>query len=85
MVDSILNNNLCGIMELNLELPRKVMSESSGVSGMRDYVLHVFAAEPAQGKTLEETRDLILGELEKLKRGEFPDWLPGAIVTNQRM
>jgi len=85
MVNSILNNNLCGIMELNLELPRKVMSESSGIHGMRDYLLHVFAAEPAQGKTLEETRDLILGELEKLKRGEFPDWLPAAIVNNQRM
>ena len=85
MVNSILNNNLCGIMELNLELPRKVMSESSGVHGMRDYLLHVFAAEPAQGKTLEETRDMILEELEKLKRGEFPDWLPGAIVNNQRM
>ena len=85
MIDNILNNNLCGIMELNLELPRKVMSESSGVHAMRDYLLHVFSAEPAQGKTLEETRDLILGELEKLKRGEFPDWLPGAIVNNQRM
>jgi len=85
MVDSILNNNLCGIMELDLELPRKVMSESSGIHAMRDYVLHVFAAEPAQGKTLEETRDLILGELEKLKRGEFPDWLPAAIVNNQRL
>jgi predicted Zn-dependent peptidase len=85
MVDSILNNNLCGIMELDLELPRKVMSESSGISSMRDYLLHVFAAEPAQGKTLEETRDLILGEIEKLKRGEFPDWLPAAIVNNQRL
>lgn len=85
MVNSILNNNLCGIMELNLELPRKVMSESSGVHAMRDYVLHVFSAEPAQGKTLEETRDMILGELEKLKHGEFPDWLPAAIVNNQRM
>lgn len=85
MVDSILNNNLCGIMELDLELPRKVLSESSGISSMRDYLLHVFAAEPAQGKTLEETRDMILGELEKLKRGEFPDWLPAAIVNNQRM
>ncbi|MBP5585893.1 MAG: insulinase family protein [Lentisphaeria bacterium] len=85
MINSILNNNLCGIMELNLELPRKVMSESSGIHPMRDYLLHVFSAEPAQGKTLEETRDLILGELEKLKRGEFPDWLPGAIVNNERM
>ena len=85
MVNSILNNNLCGIMELDLELPRKVMSESSGAYTMRDYVLHVFSAEPAQGRTLEETRDLILGELEKLKRGEFPDWLPAAIVNNQRL
>ena len=85
MINNILNNNLCGIMELNLELPRKVMSESSGIHAMRDYLLHVFSAEPAQGKTLEETRDLVLGELEKLKRGEFPDWLPGAIVNNQRM
>ena len=85
MINNILNNNLCGIMELNLELPRKVMSESSGIHAMRDYLLHVFSAEPAQGKTLEETRDLVLGELEKLKRGEFPDWLPDAIVNNQRM
>ena len=85
MVDNILNNNLCGIMELDLELPRKVMSETSYIHGLRDYLLHAFAAEPAAGKTLEETRDLILAEIEKLKRGEFPDWLPAAIVNNQRM
>ena len=85
MINNILNNNLCGIMELNLELPRKVMSESSYIHAMRDYALHVFAAEPAQGKTLEETLELILGELEKLKRGEFPDWLPAAIMNNARM
>ncbi len=85
MIDRIMNNGMCGIMELDLELPRKVLSESSGTQILKDYLIHIYTAVPAPGKTLEETRDMVLAEIEKLKRGEFPDWLPGAIVNNDRL
>lgn len=85
MIDMLMNNGLCGIMELDLELPRKVLSESSGTNRLRDYLIHIYTATPTEGKTLEETRDMILAEIEKLKRGEFPDWMLKAIVNNSRL
>ncbi len=84
-LDQLMNNGLCGIMELDLELPRKVLQESSGTMRLKDYLIHEYEGVPTEGQSLEEVKDLILAEIEKLKTGDFPDWLPAAIVNNKRL
>ncbi|RMG77546.1 MAG: insulinase family protein [Bacteroidetes bacterium] len=40
---------------------------------------------PRQGQTLDEVRNLLIGELEKIKKGEFDDWLVEAAVNNMEL
>jgi predicted Zn-dependent peptidase len=52
---------------------------------MKDYSAFMLYGKPRNGQTLEEVRDLLLAEVEKLKRGDFPDWLPEAIINNKKL
>ena len=38
-----------------------------------------------RGQSLDEVRALLLGQLELLKKGEFPDWLMEAAINNLRL
>ena len=40
---------------------------------------------PKEGQTLEEVRDLLLEQIEAIKRGEFEDWLIPAIINDLKL
>lgn len=85
MISEILSNGKCGILDKNLIIPQKVLSMQAGYSHLLDFSMFAFVAQPREGQTLEELHALILGELEKLKNGDFPDWLPDAVINNARL
>lgn len=85
MAGSVLQNGKCGLFDLDLLLPQKVLSADAGTLPLRDALLFCISAAPAPGQTLEQLRDAILAELEKLKNGEFDPELPKAVVNNARM
>ncbi|MDY6122620.1 MAG: insulinase family protein [Porphyromonas sp.] len=82
LVDMILTNGEAGLIDLDLNQAQKVMAAGSFPTVMKQYSTHTFYAFPKQGQSLEEVRDLLLAEIEKLKRGDFPDWLLEAAVND---
>jgi len=52
---------------------------------MNDYSAHVFNGEPREGQSLEEVRDLILAEIEKLKKGDFDPGLKDAVIKDLKL
>lgn len=85
LISSILSNGQAGLIDLNLVQKQKVLSASSGSWFMRDYGIHIFNGKPRDGQSLEEVRDLLLSELDKIKKGEFEDWIIEAIVNKARL
>jgi predicted Zn-dependent peptidase len=85
IVDYILSNGQAGLLDLNLNNKQKVLSSSSGTNIMRDYSIHILSGRPREGQTLEQVRDLILGQIMEIKLGNFPDWIIPAIITNMRL
>ncbi len=85
LISSILSNGQAGLIDLDLVQKQKVLSASSGSWFMRDYGIHIFNGKPREGQTLEEVRDLLLAQLEKVKNGEFEDWIIEAIVNKSRL
>lgn len=81
----ILSNGTAGLLDLNLNQSQKVLNASSSPTIMKDYSVHQFRGQPRQGQTLEEVQSLILGEIENLKTGNFPDWLLQATVTDLKL
>jgi len=82
LVDMIMSNSSAGLIDLNLMQKQKVISAGSYVNKMKEYCAFNLTGSPREGQTLDEVRDLLLGELEKVKKGDFEDWLLDAVVND---
>ncbi|MFT6882683.1 MAG: zinc protease [Marinoscillum sp.] len=82
LIDMLLNNSEAGLIDINLKQKQTVLSAGSYVDAMNDYSVHTFYGNPKQNQTLEEVRDLILEQIELVKKGAFDDWLLGAVIAD---
>ncbi len=85
MIDYILTNSTAGLIDLDLNQQQKVLKAGSGSYFLKDYGFHQFTGTPRKGQSLEEVRDLLLAEIEKVKKGEFDDWLLQATINNLKL
>ena len=51
----------------------------------KDYSVFKLHGEPREGQSLEEVRQLLLNELEKIKEGQFDEWMLSAIIKNFKL
>ena len=82
LADMILSNSIAGLIDLNLNQKQEVLYSGCYPYFFNDYGVHTFYGVPKTGQTLEEVKDLLLGEIEKLKKGEFDEWLIDAVVND---
>lgn len=85
MVDMILANSAVGLLDLNLNQNQKVLGSGSFVYTNKDYSSHILYGNPREGQKLEQVKKLLLEQVEKVKKGEFPDWLPNAIISELKL
>lgn len=84
LISGLLSNGQAGLIDLDLLQQQKVLEAYAYSSEQADYSEFGMGGNPKQGQTLEEVRGLLLQELDKLKNGQFDDWLLQAVVNNQR-
>ena len=84
-VDYLLTNGKAGLIDLNLVQKQKVLRAGSYSSPMADYSIFQMSGTPKEGQTLDEVRDLLLEQVELLKKGEFEDWLLEAVINNFKL
>ncbi len=85
LIDMILSNSQAGLIDIDLNQQQKVLRGRSSSQFMRDYGIHSFSGQPRKGQSLEEVKDLLLGELEKVKAGDFEDWMIEAVINDLRI
>lgn len=85
MIDMILSNSKAGLIDLDLNQDQKVLKAGCYPYFMKDYGIHTFYGRPRQDQSLEEVQALLLEEIEKVKKGEFEDWLLEAIINDMRL
>ena len=85
LVNAVLSNGKAGLLDLDLNQEMKVMGALSEVEGLLDHGLFLLAGMPKEGQSLDEVKALILGEIEKLKRGDFDDDLLVAALNNAKL
>jgi predicted Zn-dependent peptidase len=81
----ILNNSAAGLIDLNLVQQQKILAGGSYPQFFVDYGVHSFWANPRESQSLESVKDLLIGEIEKLKKGDFDDWLIKAVINDLRL
>ncbi len=85
LIDYMLANSSAGLIDLNLNQKQLVQNASSFTNFDNDYGFHLLYGSPKQGQSLDEVRDLLLEQVEKVKKGEFEDWLLDAVVNDLRL
>ncbi|MDR0961839.1 MAG: insulinase family protein, partial [Mediterranea sp.] len=85
VVSQILYNGQAGLIDLDLTQQQKTLSAYCSPMIMSDYSALLMQGRPKQGQTLEEVRDLLLGEVKKLRDGDFDDKLLEANINNFKL
>jgi predicted Zn-dependent peptidase len=84
-VDYILTNGDAGLIDLNLVQKQKLLNGGSSANSFSDYSIFLLMGTPKKGQSLDEVRNLLLGQVDLLKKGEFEDWLMEAVINNFRL
>ena len=85
LVDAILSNGKAGLLDLDLNQEMKVMGAESFVEPLLDHGFFLMAGMPKEGQSLDEVKELLLGEINKLKCGDFDDELLLAALNNKKL
>ncbi|WP_028909686.1 M16 family metallopeptidase [Prevotella sp. AGR2160] len=85
VIADVLANGKAGLFDVDLTQPMKIMEAGAASDDLRDYSEFYLEGVPRQGQKLEEVRDLLLAEIDKLKKGDFDDNLVSAVVANKRL
>lgn len=85
MLSEILSNGKTGLIDLNVNLQQRTLSAGAYCNKLADYSSLILYARNRNGQTLEEARDILLEQVELLKKGEFPDWMLEATINNLKL
>ena len=70
VLDYVMNNGTTGILDLNVSLPQRVLNSGAYMMEMADAGAYVMTAMPKEGQSLDEAKDIMLEQVEKLRNGE---------------
>lgn len=85
MIDMILANGKAGLIDIDLNLNQKVLNASCSPNFENDYGFHRFTVYPKEGQTLEQAIDLVKETIEKVKKGQFDDWILDAVIKDLKL
>jgi len=84
-IDYMITNGRAGLLDLNLIQKQKILRGTSYVNAMADWGVFQLNGQPKEGQTLEEVRDLLLGQVDEFKKGAFDEGLMQAVLNNFRL
>ena len=85
VASSVLYNGTAGLIDLNVNQQQKALGVYAYANMQPDYGTMLATGRPKQGQSLEEVRDIILAEVEKLCNGEFTEEDVQACINNYRL
>ncbi len=82
LTDLIFAYKGAGLIDINLNQRQRVLGAGSASRLMKDYSAQIFTGIPKEGQSLEEVKNLILEQVERVKRGEFDETTLRAAIKN---
>ena len=85
VMENILNNGSTGLIDVNINQAQKVLGGAGGgVNVFADHSCFIISARPKHGQTLQEVEDLLMEQVEKLKKGEFDESMIKSVINNYK-
>ena len=84
-MEMVLNNGSCGLIDLNINQQQKALGAYAGTYTLNDYAAFMLGGRPAPGQSLGQLRDMLLEQLELVKKGEFDESLIEASINQLKL
>jgi len=85
VMDYMMSNGTAGLLDLDINQQLKMRHASSTTDRLMDYSSWQLMGRPRDGQTLDDVRQLLLAEVEKLKAGDFSDDLLPSVINNLKL
>ncbi|WP_326984655.1 insulinase family protein [Chryseobacterium sp. MYb264] len=85
VVNILSNRGEAGLMDLNINQTQKLLWGQAFSVGLKQYGYFSLFAVPKETQTLDEAKDLVLEQIELVKKGAFPDWMLPAIINDFKL
>jgi len=82
LIKELLGNEQAGLIRKNLVLTQKVLSAGAYLQELSDYSVLMLEGKPLKGQTLEEVKNLLMAQLDSLKKNLPDAELMQAIAAN---
>ena len=79
------NNGETGLLDVNINQAQKALRAVAYNSPLKYYGYTTMVIIPKENQSLDDAKKLLWQEIEKLQKGDFPDWLIPAIVQDMRL
>ena len=85
VLSQVLSNNNCGLIDVDINLAQTMLGAGAGLYSMADQGALMIIGMPKPGQTLDQVRELLIAEVQKLLDGDFDDSLVKAIAANEKL
>jgi predicted Zn-dependent peptidase len=85
LIRGILYNGHAGLFDEHLNRRQKILESEAWCWFYEDYSVLGLYGRPRQGQSLEEVEGILLEMIEKLRRGEFEEWLLEAVTNDLKL
>ena len=85
VISDMLSNGKAGLMDLDLDQQMKWLGGGAFTYPLAEYSGFVMAGYPKEGQSLDDVKALMLGEIEKIKKGDFSEDLLKAVINNKKL
>lgn len=82
ILDQIMANGTAGLIDLNVVQKQKVLSAYSFNILLHDAGVFALYGKPKAGQSLDEVKDILIEQVDKVKKGQFDDWLISAGIND---
>ena len=85
VMENILNNGSTGLIDVDINQAQKVLGGAGGgVNIFADYSCFILQGRPKQGQSLQNVQELLMEQVEKLKKGEFDESMIQSVINNYK-
>lgn len=74
-----------GLIDINLNQKQKTLSAGAYSMAFKEYGYVSLVAIPKENQTLDEAKNLLLQQIDFIKKGDFPDWILTAIFNDMKL
>jgi len=85
IIEDMLSNGKAGIFDLDLNQAMTVQYAGGGLQAQQDYSRFMLMGMPKPDQSLQDVKDLMLAEVDKLKQGDFSDDLLPSVINNKKL